>query len=595
MRSFVFRSLSCLLGGALVAQTPPPAPTVVAPGSPERLQALLQELAGLDAGAWAARVQALQGRIAAEEKRAAELKAQAATLLDKATQAEAAARAVQAELARLLELQKLLQAMPMTRVEPPPAAPAAPSPVPVPTSPPPVEPPKAAPATPPTPPVAAGEIVTWAHVEPLFAERCSACHEPSDAKGGLDVTTFAAMRRGGGSGRTLVAGEPDQSRLYLMVNQQERPFMPKGEDPLAKEQIARIRTWIEQGATDDEAAARAFLAKKEELAKAQAAAVAAASAPGPLPRDLPAVACTIPARPPAVRSLARSPNASLLAMPGIRQILWFDGELRPLGVLPVDAARVESLSFSADGTLLAAAIGEPGRSGAVAVFDVATGRLVATCGKERDVPLAVAVHAGSGLVALGGAGKRVRVFALADGAERFVGAHDDFVLGLAFSPDGLLLAAGDRTGAVHLWETDSGQIGESLAGSRAAVLALAFGAGQTVVTAEADGSVRGYDASTGRERWRQAAHTGEATAVALMLDGTVASAGADGRIRVFDRAGKPVQTSPSADEWLQAVAFGATAEQVFAGDCRGRVFAFDRKQPKQLRPAVPLAAPAQGP
>lgn len=90
-------------------------------------------------------------------------------------------------------------------------------------------------------------FVDWAAVEPLLQDRCSSCHEPNDKKGGLDVTTFAAMRAGGGSGKTITPGEPEQSRLYLMVTMQERPFMPKGEDPLPAEQQQLLRTWIEQG------------------------------------------------------------------------------------------------------------------------------------------------------------------------------------------------------------------------------------------------------------------------------------------------------------------------------------------------------------
>lgn len=582
---------------ATPAQQAQPAPVPSAPAAApaptaERLQALLQELAAMDAAAWQARITALQQKIVAEDQRAAALKAQAAALLEQAAQAEAAGKAVQAEIGRLQELQKLLQAMPPTRLEP---APAAPGPMAMPVAPPP-----AADAPKPAPPMteppktdnqAPAELVTWAQIEPLFAERCSACHEPSEAKGGLDVTTFAAVRKGGGSGRTLVPGEPDQSRLFLMITQQERPFMPKGEDPLGKEQIARVRTWIEQGASETEAQARAFVARQQAAAKAATAAGgAAAMATGPLPNGWPVVPVRVPERSPAVRSLVRSPNAALLAMPGIGQVLVFDGELHLLGVLPIAASRVEALAFSEDGTLLAAAIGEPGRQGQVAVFDVATGRCVVTCGKERDVPLAVAVHAGSGRVALGGAGKRVRVFALADGQELWAGAHDDFVLALAFTRDGVLLAAGDRSGAVQLWETDGGQIAESLPSGRPAVMALAMTPGNVLLVGDAGGAVAGHDALTGRQLWRQQVHDGEVNGLALAPDGTIASVGSDGRVRTLAADGKPRARSAPAGDWLLAAAFGTDAGTVFAGDGAGRVFAFgkDREELRRVAPLVPV-------
>ncbi|MBK8098759.1 MAG: PQQ-binding-like beta-propeller repeat protein [Planctomycetes bacterium] len=595
--------LALVIGLAVApAQEGQPAPVaqpVSPPAAPaDRLQALLQELAALDAAAWQARITALQNKIVAEDQRAAALKAQAAALLEQAAQAEVAGKAVQAEIARLQELQKLLQAGPPTRLEPMPATPpiampgGAPMAAPMPAAAPEVAiaQPAAAPKT--GTAAAPAELVTWAQIEPLFAERCSACHEPSEAKGGLDITTFAATRKGGGSGRTLVPGEPDSSRLFLMITQQERPFMPKGEDQLSKEQIARVRTWIEQGASETEAQARAFVARRQAAAKATATATAGATTAGPLPNGWPAVPLRTPARPPAVRSLVRSPNAALLAMPGIGQVLLFDGELRPLAVLPIEASRVDALTFSEDGTLLAAAVGEPGRHGQVAVFEVASGRRVASCGNERDVPLAIAVHAGSGRVALGGAGKRVRMFALADGQEQWAATHDDFVLALAFTHDGVLLAAGDRTGAVHLWETDGGQIAESLPGSRPAIAAMVMTAGNLLIVGDAGGAVAGHEALSGRQVWRQQAHDGEVTGLALAPDGTIASVGSDGRIRRLAADGKLQARSVPVGDWLLATAFGVDAGTVFAGDAAGRVFAFGKDERQELRRVVPLA-PAQ--
>jgi mono/diheme cytochrome c family protein len=438
----------------------------------------------------------------------------------------------------------------------------------------------------------APDCVTWASVQPIFRNHCVSCHDTDDKKGGLDLTTFAAARQGGGSGRTIVAGEPDQSRLYRLVAQQERPFMPKDDDPLNKEQIAKLRTWLEQGACEDADSVRTFLKDKEAEAKA-AAAAAAAEAAGEqaqtMPENLPHVALHTPARPGPITSLARSPRAPLFAMPGLQQVLLLDPALQVHFVLPCPLAHVNTVTFAADGTLLLAAGGEPGKLGQVVVYDVRTGALRGTFGSEKDQPLAAAVNARLGVVALGGSGKQVHVFRIEDGAEVLTLKHDDFVLGLDFSPDGRWLAAADRTGIVQVWETKGGRIGQTLSGHKGAVNGIAFHrSGKLLLTAGADGSVRLWDVAEGKEKWRQQAHQGEAQSVAFGPGEAVASCGSDGRIKVFTLANKPVATSPPVDDWLYALAFGTDDNTIVAGDWRGRLQHYDVKANK-LTASTPLA------
>lgn len=559
-------------------------PAQTAPPDAARLPALLQELGQLDARVWAARCEALEQAARAQETLAAQRRSEAAKLLEQAGAAEAAAKRCRDEIAQLRDLEKLLRGRGPSALPTPgeaPTQPAAKTPAPAAAM-------VAAPPSPPTPsprPAAAApavataadaspQLVDWAAVEPLLQDRCSACHEPNDKKGGLDVTSFAALRQGGSSGRTLAPGEPEQSRLWRLVAQLETPFMPKGEEPLGKEQLALLHTWIEQGAAETKAQARAFLAARHAAAK-EAGPDDAKAGPGPVPHDLPAVPLQRPARPGAVKALARSPNAALLAMPGLQQVLLFDAALQPLGVLPVEGPAVGPLAFAHDGRQLVVATGQPGRSGQAQVFDVATGRPLGRVGNERDVPLAAAVHGTLGLVALGGAGKHANVHRLADGQAVLHGAHDDFVLALQFSPDGTLLAAGDRGGDVRLWDTAGGGLLETLRGHRGAVHALAFARnGARLFTAGADGTVRAFDPAQGKELWKQVAHAGEALGLALGPDGRIASCGSDGLIVVHDAAGKLLGKSPAAGEWLYAVAFGTDGNDLFAGDWQGRVHHF---------------------
>src|SRR5262245_13285925 len=60
---------------------------------------------------------------------------------------------------------------------------------------------------------------TWAQqapsfakqVRPLLARYCLECHNAKDAKGDLNLETFAALMKGGKSGEVVVPGKPDES------------------------------------------------------------------------------------------------------------------------------------------------------------------------------------------------------------------------------------------------------------------------------------------------------------------------------------------------------------------------------------------------
>jgi len=72
------------------------------------------------------------------------------------------------------------------------------------------------------------------------------------------------------------------------------------------------------------------------------------------------------------------------------------------------------------------------------------------------------------------------------------------VYGVAFSPDGSVLASGDWGGTIRLWDVEARQpIGEPLIGHTQCVPSLAFAPdGETLVSASWDGTVRVWDMET---------------------------------------------------------------------------------------------------
>src|SRR3546814_20508085 len=75
--------------------------------------------------------------------------------------------------------------------------------------------------------------------------------------------------------------------------------------------------------------------------------------------------------------------------------------------------------------------------------------------------------------------------------------HERQVWAIAFSPDGNLLASGDRSGEVRLWDLASGTSRWSVAGGQGSVWSLAFiDGGRRLVTAS-DHGVRPWGVRTG--------------------------------------------------------------------------------------------------
>ncbi len=114
----------------------------------------------------------------------------------------------------------------------------------------------------------AEEPVSFAKdIKPIFDSNCAACHGATTQLSKLDLSTRESALRGGERGPDIVPGRADDSRLYRLVAGLEQPEMPLDGNALPAEQLARIKTWINEGAHWDVAA---------ESAKSEPA-----SSPGP--------------------------------------------------------------------------------------------------------------------------------------------------------------------------------------------------------------------------------------------------------------------------------------------------------------------------
>ncbi len=81
-------------------------------------------------------------------------------------------------------------------------------------------------------------------IGPLLARRCLACHNSSERKGGLDLTSRERATAGGESGPSLVTPRPQESLLWQRVQADEMP----PDNPLTPTEKSLLRDWIAAGA-----------------------------------------------------------------------------------------------------------------------------------------------------------------------------------------------------------------------------------------------------------------------------------------------------------------------------------------------------------
>ena len=97
----------------------------------------------------------------------------------------------------------------------------------------------------------AAKITFDDNVLPILRDKCIGCHNPDKKRGGVVLNNYTRIMEGGGSGALVKPGDPDNSRMFLLLSHQREPFMPPSSPMIPDESVAIVRQWIVDGALEN--------------------------------------------------------------------------------------------------------------------------------------------------------------------------------------------------------------------------------------------------------------------------------------------------------------------------------------------------------
>ncbi len=190
------------------------------------------------------------------------------------------------------------------------------------------------------------------------------------------------------------------------------------------------------------------------------------------------------------------------------------------------------------------------------------------------------------LVATGSKDNTVRVWEAATGRElRQLVGHTAWVKAVAFSPGGQWIASGAIDGTIKLWEVGTGREQGGVTGG-GVINAIAFSPDAHLIAAgNSDGAVLVFDTSTGQQTQKLTGHTGAVLALAFSPDGkSLASAGRDMGVKLWDvAAGRELKLLTGHTDRVRAVAFSADGRRLASASNDKTIKLWDVSKGKELR------------
>jgi WD40 repeat protein/serine/threonine protein kinase len=168
---------------------------------------------------------------------------------------------------------------------------------------------------------------------------------------------------------------------------------------------------------------------------------------------------------------------------------------------------------------------------------------------------------------------------------RTLKGHTEWVVSVAFSPDGRRLASASGNRAVRVWDVATGQETFAIKGEKGDVAAVALSAdGRRLASANSDGTIHLWDTTTGQEVRTLKGPIRGSAGLAFSPDGQRLAASEDQTLGVWDTAtGQQVLTLKEPTSQLAAVAFSPDGRQLATASWNHMVRIWDAATGKEAR------------
>ena len=167
--------------------------------------------------------------------------------------------------------------------------------------------------------------------------------------------------------------------------------------------------------------------------------------------------------------------------------------------------------------------------------------------------------------------------------------HTAGVRSVSFSPDGSLLASGASNGTIFVWDVETGEKVETLAG-QGGIISLSFSPDSTLLAWGSLGSSRVFvwDVETGERVETIAGHTDGVHSLSFSPDGSLLAVGTrEGRVFLWDVAvGERVETLIGHTDWVESVAFAPDGSLIASASSDGTVKLWDVETGERVKTLV---------
>jgi WD40 repeat protein len=156
---------------------------------------------------------------------------------------------------------------------------------------------------------------------------------------------------------------------------------------------------------------------------------------------------------------------------------------------------------------------------------------------------------------------------------------------LSYSYDGAILAVGDSSGRVQIWNASTGQILLLLDGHLAPVLSVVFSPdGERLASGSDDKTIKIWNVISGSLIQTLPDHSATVLSVAFSPDGQrLASGSADSTVKVWNATSGEVIRTLRHDDWVRSVIFSPDGKQIASGSDDCKIKLWDVTSGKQIR------------